>query len=327
MSPIYRFTLGICLACLPAWSLPARAQQNLKPVEDIKILQRLNNQVPLDLVFRDETGRQVALREFVRDRPVILVLAYYRCPRLCSEVLNKLTEALRQIDYDAGKQFSVLAVSFDPREQPELAAAKKEAYVHKYGRPGSDGGWHFLTGEEEPISRLADAVGFRFVFDPRQDQFAHASGIMVLTPEGKVSRYFYGLDYPARDLRFALEDASAGKIGSSVSQPLRLLCYAYDPVTGQVPAADDAPGPGGRPAHGGSPGNGPGGVLARERLAAARSRLAASLWRAEPPLKAIPAKRTDEPCCSVNSSSFRNRPPPSRGRWTALARSCWRSPS
>jgi protein SCO1 len=233
MSPLHRFALGISLACLLAWSPSARAQENLKPVADLKIVQRLNNQVPLDLVFRDETGRRVALREHVNGKPVILVLAYYRCPRLCSEVLNKLTETLRQIDYDAGNQFTVLVVSFDPREKSELAAAKKVAYVNKYGRPGSAAGWHFLTGEEEPISRLADAVGFRFVYDPRQDQFAHASGIMVLTPEGKVSRYFYGLAYPARDLRYGLEDAAAGKIGSSVSQPLRLLCYAYDPVTGQ----------------------------------------------------------------------------------------------
>jgi protein SCO1/2 len=219
--------LGLCHAA------PLRAQESLKPLADIKIQQRLNNQVPLDLVFRDETGRQVALREYFGQRPVILVLAYYRCPRLCSEVLNKLTESLRQIDYDAGNQFSVLAVSFDPREQSELAAAKKQSYVASYGRRGSAAGWHFLTGEEEPISRLADAVGFRFVYDPKQDQFAHASGIMVLTPEGKVARYFYGLNYPARDLRFGLEDASANRIGSPVTEQLRLLCYAYDPVTGQ----------------------------------------------------------------------------------------------
>jgi protein SCO1/2 len=211
----------------------AQAQQRLKPVEDVKILQRLNNQVPLDLVFRDEAGKPVALREYFGPRPVILVLAYYRCPRLCSLVLNKLTESLRQIDYDAGKEFTVVAVSFDPREGPELASAKRQSYVEYYGRPRTTGGWHFLTGEEEPITRLADAVGFRFVYDPKQDQFAHASGIMVLTPGGKVSRYFYGLAYPPRDLRFGLEDASGDKIGSPVSQPLRLLCYAYDPVTGQ----------------------------------------------------------------------------------------------
>jgi protein SCO1/2 len=209
------------------------AQDNLKPVEDIKIIQRLNNQVPLNLAFRDENCQRVTLQNYFAGKPVILVLAYYRCPRLCSLVLNKLTESLRSIDYNAGPEFTVLAVSFDPREQPELAAAKKQSYVASYGRPGTDAGWHFLTGEEEPISRLADSVGFRFVYDPKQDQFAHASGIMILTPEGRVSRYFYGLDYPPRDLRFGLEDASGGRIGSPVTQPLRLLCYAYDPATGQ----------------------------------------------------------------------------------------------
>jgi protein SCO1/2 len=214
-------------------STAAGAQDTLKPLEDIKINQRLNNQVPLDLPFRDEQGQRVFLRDYFGPQPVILVLAYYRCPRLCSLVLNKLTDSLRQIEYSAGKQFTVLAVSFDPREQPELAAAKKEAYVASYGRPGTAAGWHFLTGDEGPISRLSDTVGFRFVYDPKQDQFAHASGIMVLTPQGKVSRYFYGLDYPARDLRFGIEDASNERIGSPVAQPLRLLCYAYDPITGQ----------------------------------------------------------------------------------------------
>jgi protein SCO1/2 len=224
--------LGLAILLLSLASA-ARAQDNLQPVENVKIQQRLNNQVPLDQVFRDESGRRVALKQYFDGKPVVLVLAYYRCPRLCSLVLNKLTESLRQIDYDAGKQFTVIVVSIDPREQPELAAAKKQAHVDAYGRPGTADGWHFLTGDEESISRVADSVGFRFLYDPRQDQFAHASGIMVLTPEGKVSRYFYGLDYPSRDLRFGLEDASSGRIGSPVSQPLRLLCYAYDPVTGR----------------------------------------------------------------------------------------------
>jgi protein SCO1 len=211
----------------------APAQESLKPVDEAKIQQRLNNQVPLDLPFRDDTGRRITLRDVVHDRPVLLVLAYYRCPRLCSVVLRKVAESLRPLDYAPGKDFRVLVVSFDPREQPELAAATKKSCVDHYGRPETAGGWHFLTGEEEPIKLLADAVGFRFVYDPKQDQFAHASGIMLLTPEGKVSRYFYGLEYPSRDLRYGLEDASGGKIGSPVTQPLRLLCYAYDPVTGQ----------------------------------------------------------------------------------------------
>jgi len=164
---------------------------------------------------------------------VIVNLVYYECPMLCNEVLNSLLRSLNALAFDVGKEFEVVTVSIDPGETPALAARKKAAYLKRYGRAGADQGWHFFTGDEEPISRLADAVGFRFVYDPKQDQFAHASGIMVLTPAGKVSRYFYGLDYPPRDLRFGLEDASGGRIGSPVTQPLRLLCYAYDPVTGQ----------------------------------------------------------------------------------------------
>jgi protein SCO1/2 len=164
---------------------------------------------------------------------VILSLVYYRCPGLCNRSLNSLTETLRGLPYEIGKDFDVLTVSFDPREKPPLAAAKKKAYLEEYGRPVAADGWHFLTGDELPTIRLAQAVGFRYVFDPGTDQFQHAAGILVLTPEGRVSRYFYGLQYPTQDLRFALEDASAGKIGSPVTRPLRLLCYAYDPATGR----------------------------------------------------------------------------------------------
>src|SRR5262249_47951944 len=160
------------------------------------ILQRLNNQVPLDVPFRHDTGKRVTLKDLLNDRPVVLVLAYYRCPRLCSQVLRHLAETLRGVDYTPGKDFEVLVLSFDPREPPELEAATKKSCVEHYGRTETAGGWHFLTGEEGPTNLLADAVGFRFVYDPKQDQFAHASGIIVLTPQGKVSRYFYGLDYP-----------------------------------------------------------------------------------------------------------------------------------
>ena len=202
------------------------------PTPDVKIDQHLNEQVPLDLVFRDEEGRQVALQEYFGTKPVILVLAYYRCPRLCSMVLNSLTDSLRRIDYEIGKEFNVVTVSFDPREKPELAAAKKEAHVERYGRPGAAQGWHFLTGEEAPIKSLAAAVGFGYSYDPKTDQYAHASGIMILTPGGKIARYFYGLEYSPRDLRFGLEDASAGNIGSPVIE-LRMLCFGYDPATGK----------------------------------------------------------------------------------------------
>jgi protein SCO1/2 len=203
------------------------------PAPDATIEQRLNEQVPLDLVFQDETGRRAALREYFSTKPVVLVLAQYRCPRLCSLVLNSLTDGLGGIDYEIGKEFTVVTVSFDPREKPELAAAKKAAYVERYGRPGAATGWHFLTGDEQSIKTLADAVGFRYSYDPKSDQYAHASGIMILTPEGKIARYHFGLDYAPRDLRFGLEDASAGNIGSPVVRPLRMLCFAYDPATGK----------------------------------------------------------------------------------------------
>jgi len=203
------------------------------PAPDATIEQHLNEQVPLDLVFHDELGRSVVLSEYFGTKPVILVLAQYRCPRLCSLVLNSLTDGLRGINYEIGKEFTVVTVSFDPREKPELAAAKKTAYVEKYGRPGAATGWHFLTGDEASIKRLADAVGFRYSYDPKTDQYAHASGIMILTPAGKIARYYFGLDYSPRDLRFGLEDSSAGNVGSPVPSPLRMLCFAYDPATGK----------------------------------------------------------------------------------------------
>jgi protein SCO1/2 len=222
------------LAALALWAwtaLPVQAQFS-QPSPNVGIDQHLNDQIPLELTFRDEQGKSVKLQDYFGDKPVILVLAYYRCPRLCSLVLNGLVEGLRQIDYDIGEHYTVVTVSIDPREQPELAAAKKAAYVQQYGRAGADKGWHFLTGEDPAIKRLADAVGYRYAYDPPRDQFAHGSGIMMLTPDGKLSRYFFGVNFSAKDLRFGLEDSSAGKIGSPVMRPLRLLCFTYDPVVG-----------------------------------------------------------------------------------------------
>jgi protein SCO1/2 len=219
------------LLALGAGSALGRA--NLPPVlRDVGFDQRLDAQVPLDLVFRDEAGRDVTLGEYFNGKPVILVLAYYRCPMLCTEVLNGLVRALLDIKFDIGKEFDVLTVSFDPREGPELAAAKKKTYLERYGRPGAEAGWHFLTGQQEPITRLTEAVGFRYTYDPRNDQFAHASGIMVLTPTGKISRYFYDINYSPRDLRLGLVEASENKIGSPVDHVL-LFCFHYDPVEGR----------------------------------------------------------------------------------------------
>jgi protein SCO1/2 len=228
----HRLLLLSSLALLSSPFLQAQQTRGPGP-PDVGIDQKLNELVPLELRFLDEKGKVVRLQDYFDTKPVILVLAYYKCPRLCSLVLNKLVESLNNVDYQIGKEFTIVTVSFDPREGPELAAAKKTAYVQAYARSGAEAGWHFLTGNDDSIKRLTAAVGFRYTYDPDKDQYAHASGFMVLTPGGRIARYFYGLDYPARDLAFALEDASSGRIGSPVTRPLRLLCFAYDPVTGK----------------------------------------------------------------------------------------------
>jgi protein SCO1/2 len=212
---------------------PATAQPVLPPVlRSVGFDQKLDAQVPLDLEFRNEAGQSVQLRDYFNGKPVILVLAYYKCPMLCTQVLNGLTRALLDLKFDVGREFNVVTVSFDPRETSALAAAKKKTYLERYGRPGADQSWHFLTGEPEPITRLTDAVGFRYTYDPRNDQFAHASGIMILTPTGRLSRYFYDIAFSPRDLRLGLVEASANRIGSPVDQVL-LFCFHYDPAEGK----------------------------------------------------------------------------------------------
>jgi protein SCO1/2 len=206
-----------------------------RELQGIRFDQRLNAQLPLDLAFTDDTGRRVQLKEYFQDKPVILVLAYYQCPRLCTLVLNGLVQGLLEIPYSAGRDFQVVIVSFDPDEDWELAAAKKRAYLRRYGKPESENGWHFLTGEEANIRQLADTVGFTYRYDERKRQYMHASGIMVATPEGKLSRYLYDVRYSGRDLRLALTEASAGKVGSPVEQVL-LFCFHYDPTLGRYSA-------------------------------------------------------------------------------------------
>jgi protein SCO1/2 len=204
-----------------------------KALREVKIEQRLNEQVPLDLQFKDETGRTVQLQEyFNKSKPVILSLVFYKCPMLCNQILTGLLASLRTQSFDVGKEFEVLTVSFDPRETPEIAAEKKAGFIERYNRPGAEKGWHFLTGDAENIRRLTEAVGFHYNYDEKTDQFAHASGIMVLTPGGKLSRYFYGIEYFPKDLRLGLIEASDNKIGSVVDQ-LLLYCYHYDPATGR----------------------------------------------------------------------------------------------
>src|SRR5437763_3571732 len=203
-----------------------------KALKNVGLDQRLNEQVPLDAVFKDELGQVVGLGQFFKGKPVVLSLVYYRCPKLCTQVLNGELGAFRNVSFNIGEQFEVVTVSFDGRETPQLASAKKQTYIRGYNRPSGEAGWHFLTGDEVNITRLTEAVGFRFAWDEQTKQFAHASGIMLLTPEGKLARYFYGIDYPPKDLRMALVEASQNKIGTPVDA-LMLYCYHYDPATGK----------------------------------------------------------------------------------------------
>ena len=201
-------------------------------LKQVGIDQKLNQSIPLNLAFRDENGQTVQLAQFFGQKPVILTLVYYNCPMLCTQVLNGVESGLKELPSDIGKQFEVVTISIDPTESHVLAKVKQEMYVGMYGRPGAAQGWHFLTGDEPQIKQLADAVGFRYAYDPDTKQFAHASAIMLLTPEGKISRYFYGIQFPSRDLRLGLVEASEGKIGTPVDQVL-LFCYHYDPKTGK----------------------------------------------------------------------------------------------
>ncbi len=204
-------------------------------LQKIGIEQKLNEQLPFDAVFKDENGKEVKLGEyFGKGRPVILALVYYECPMLCNEVLNGLTGTLKSLAFDTGKEFDVIAISFDASEndKPDLAKNKKESYMKRYGRPGTENGWHFLTGTQSEIDKVTNAVGFSYKWDEQSKQFAHAGGIMVTTPEGKLSRYLYGIDYAPKDVKFAVMESAQSKIGSSAEQ-LMLYCFHYDPSTGR----------------------------------------------------------------------------------------------
>jgi len=206
-----------------------------KALKKIGIEQKLDSKLPFEATFKDEARKEVKLGSyFGKERPVILALVYYECPMLCNEVLNGLTGSLKGMSLQAGKDFDVVALSFDAREhnKEDLAKNKKTGYMERYNRPGTEAGWHFLTGTQEEIDKVTKAVGFTYEFDEKTNQFAHAGGIMVVTPEGKLSRYLYGIDYPPRDLKFAVMESSNNKIGNPVEQ-LYLYCYHYDPSTGK----------------------------------------------------------------------------------------------
>jgi len=234
--------LAACVPNLPAWgqgmaqgimSPPA----NVRPpgLKNVGIEQRLNQQIPPALTFRDETGKAVQLGDYFGRKPMILNLVYYQCPMLCGEVLSGLESALRVLKFDVGKEFDVLTVSFDPKETPEMASSKKAEYLKRYGRPGAAQGWHFLTGPAASVDALTKAAGFQYQYDPKSGQFAHATAIMVLTPEGKIAQYYYGVEFAPKDLRLGLIQASENKIGTVVDQVL-LYCYHYDPDTGKYGA-------------------------------------------------------------------------------------------
>jgi len=232
-----RFWMTVPIAL--AFSSLASAQQYGLPaaglplaVQGVGIDQNLNAQIPLELNFKDENGQTVRLGSYFRGKPVVLALVYYECPGLCDLVLNGLSHTMEQTSLNVGSDYEVVTVSFNPKESWQLAHAKKANYIEKYQRTGAEAGWHFLTGDQDAITKLTQVVGFHYNWDPVAKQFAHASGIMVLTPEGKIARYFYGIAYKPRDFRLGLVEASANKIGSPADQVL-LFCYHYDPTTGK----------------------------------------------------------------------------------------------
>ena len=221
----------------PKYYDPSQTTSNGLPdaLQKIGIEQKLGESLPLDAEFKDENGKTVKLGEFFnKGRPVVLAFVYYECPMLCNEVLNGLTGTLKGIAFDAGREFDVVAISFDAREneKPDLAKNKKESYMSRYGRPGTENGWHFLTGTQTSIDAVTKAAGFGYQWDEKSNQFAHAGGIMIVTPEGKMSRYFYGIDYSPKDVKFGVIESAEHKVGNA-AEKLLLYCYHYDPATGK----------------------------------------------------------------------------------------------
>jgi protein SCO1/2 len=214
---------------VPPPGLAATAQ--IPMLRDVRIDQKLDSPVPLDAAFADEDGRDVKLGDYFGKRPVILVLAYYECPMLCTQVINATVSSMLPLTFSANQEFNVVVVSFDPGETPAMARRKRDDFLKRYGRPGAEAGIHFLTGRQTSIAALTDAVGFRYAYDPKIDQYAHPATITILTPLGHVSRYLFGIEFAPRDLKFALIDAASERIGNIVDQAM-LFCYHYDPTTG-----------------------------------------------------------------------------------------------
>lgn len=234
------FALLLSASVATAQAVPTNtgpAAQNMPLVlQNVGFEPQLNAHLPLDLAFRDETGRNVQLRDYFTQKPVLLALVYYGCPMLCNQTEQGVVGALRMLSFNPGRDYEVVFVSFDPRESPDMAAQKKESAMTHFRRPETASGWHFLTGSKESIDALTKSANFRYSFDQKSNLFAHASGIMLLTPDGRISRYFYGVEYPSRDVRLGLVDASAGKIGTPVDRAL-LFCYQYDPTSARYSAS------------------------------------------------------------------------------------------
>lgn len=230
----WKLQAAALLACFGLCALSANAQQTGAPaiLKQVGITQNLNTQIPADLTFRDETGKTVRVGDFFGKKPIVLSLVYFDCPALCTEVLNGELRTMKAISLDLGKDFEAVTVSFEPKDTPALAKAKRDVYAGQYGRPKAAQHWHFLTGEQSSIDALTNVAGFRYAYDSSIRQYAHAAAILILTPDGRIDRYFYGVQYPARDFRLGLVDASEGKIGTLTDQAL-LYCYQYDPMTGK----------------------------------------------------------------------------------------------
>jgi protein SCO1/2 len=232
MTRLAALALAALAAAAPAARAAVPATERPPLLRDVGLSPHLGAMLPLDAAFRDADGTERPLGTWLAQRPAVLVLAYFGCPMLCGRVLEAVTSALKPIALDPGRDFDVVVASFDPRDGPEAARAKRAELLRRYARPGTEGGWHFLTGEEAAIHRLTDAVGFRYAWDEAGNQFAHVAMIAVVTPDGRLARYFPGIEYSPRDLRLALVEASAGKIGTTVDR-LLLFCYHWDAATGR----------------------------------------------------------------------------------------------
>jgi protein SCO1/2 len=238
------FTLVLAVAVGTAFGQPFNpravpttgASKRPKELQNVGLKQQLDARIPLDVHFRDDSGKEVTLAQYFGNRPVVLSLVYFECPQLCTYELNGFSRALRALHFQPGREFEAVTVSFNPNEGPALAKDKKEHYVQTLQQPGAASGWHFLTGKEDQIRRLAEAVGFAYQFQPTTGQFAHPSAIMILTPDGRISRYLLGIEYSARDLKLALVEAGGGRIGTKADQVV-LYCFHYDPATGKYTLA------------------------------------------------------------------------------------------